>query len=132
MEGDDAEAARLMLAKHLNVKVMIDDNNVTIAGHPQEYLTGYDLSRTLSGYGLITETTMGEDLDALHVDLCRMFCDQDPHALIIKRRMAPGIEGVEGKPEAHDAVKADVAIRYLEKRGGYAEAIGMLKAAKPQ
>jgi transketolase N-terminal domain/subunit len=100
MEGDDAEAARLMLGKHLNVKLMIDDNNVTIAGHPQEYMAGYDLSRTLSGYGLTTETTMGEDLDALHVDLCRMFCDDNPHALIIKRPMAPGIEGVEGSPEA--------------------------------
>jgi transketolase len=131
MEGDDAEAARLMLAKHLNVKVMIDDNNVTIAGHPQEYMVGYDLSRTLSGYGLTVETTMGEDLDALHVDLCRMFCDDRPHALIIKRPMAPGIEGVEGSPEAHEAVKADVAIRYLEKRGGYTSAIEMLKAAKP-
>jgi len=98
MEGDDAEAARLMLGKHLNVKLMIDDNNVTIAGHPQEYMAGYDLSRTLSGYGLTTETTMGEDLDALHVDLCRMFCDDNPHALIIKRPMAPGIEGVEGSP----------------------------------
>jgi transketolase len=131
MEGDDAEAARLMLAKHLNVKVMIDDNNVTIAGHPQEYLVGYDLSRTLSGYGLTTETTMGEDLEALYVDLCRMFRDQNPHALIIKRPMAPGIEGVEGSPEAHEAVKADVAIQYLEKRGRYAAAIEMLKAAKP-
>jgi transketolase N-terminal domain/subunit len=69
MEGDDAEAARLMLGKHLNVKVMIDDNNVTIAGHPQEYMVGYDLSRTLSGYGLTTETTMGEDLDALHTSI---------------------------------------------------------------
>jgi transketolase len=132
MEGDDAEAARLMLAKHLNVKVMIDDNNVTIAGRPQEYMVGYDLSRTLSGYGLTTETTMGEDLDALHVDLCRMFGDQDPHALIIKRPMAPGIEGVEGSPEAHEAVKADVAIRYLEKRGCYGAAIEMLKAAIPE
>ncbi len=131
MEGDDAEAARLMLGKHLNVKVMIDDNNVTIAGHPQEYMAGYDLSRTLSGYGLTTETTMGEDLDALHVDLCRMFRDDDPHALIIKRPMAPGIEGVEGSPEAHEAVKIDVAIRYLEKRGSYGAAIEMLKAAKP-
>jgi transketolase len=131
MEGDDAEAARLMLAKHLNVKVMIDDNNVTIAGHPQEYMVGYDLSRTLAGYGLTTETTMGEDLDALHVDLCRMFRDDNPHALIIKRPMAPGIEGVEGSPEAHEAVKVDVAIRYLEKRGGYGAAIEMLKAAKP-
>ena len=35
MEGDNAEAARLMVGKNLNVKVMIDDNNVTIAGHPQ-------------------------------------------------------------------------------------------------
>src|SRR5580658_4069988 len=131
MEGDNAEAARLAVGKKLNVKVMIDDNNVTIAGHPQEYMTGYDLSRTLSGYGLSTETTMGEDLDALYIDLCRMFCDQNPHALIIKRPMAPGIEGVQGSPEAHEAVKADVAIRYLEKRGCYEAAIEMLKAAKP-
>ena len=43
MEGDNAEAARLTVAKHLNVKVLVDDNNVTIAGHPQEYMTGYDL-----------------------------------------------------------------------------------------
>jgi transketolase len=131
MEGDNAEAARLMLAKRLNVKVMIDDNNVTIAGHPQEYMVGYDLSRTLSGYGLPTETTMGEDLDALYVDLCRMFSDENPHALVVKRPMAPGIEGVEGSPEAHEALKADIAIRYLQKRGGYAEAIEMLKTAKP-
>jgi len=131
MEGDDAEAARLMLSQHLNVKVMVDDNNVTIAGHPQEYMIGYDLSRTLSGYGLTTETTMGEDLEALYVDLCRMFRDDTPHALIIKRPMAPGIEGVEGTSEGHDAVKADIAIRYLEKRGGYGAAIEMLKAAKP-
>jgi transketolase len=131
MEGDDAEAARLMLSQHLNVKVIVDDNNVTISGHPQEYLPGYDLSRTLSGYGLTTETTMGEDIEALYVDLCRMFRDDNPHALIVKRPMAPGIEGVQGTSEGHDAVKAAVAIRYLEKRGGYAEAIEMLKAAKP-
>ena len=46
MEGDNAEAARLTVGKQLNVKVLIDDNNVTIAGHPQEYMAGYDLSRT--------------------------------------------------------------------------------------
>ncbi len=131
MEGDDAEAARLMLAKQLNVKVLIDDNNVTIAGHPQQYLTGYDLSRTLAGYGLTTETTMGEDLDALYIDLCRMFSDERPHALVIKRPMAPGIEGVEGTSEAHEAVKAEVAIGYLQRRGGYDAAIEMLKGAKP-
>ncbi|HEY4211786.1 MAG TPA: transketolase C-terminal domain-containing protein [Steroidobacteraceae bacterium] len=132
MEGDDAEAARLAVAKTLNVKVLIDDNNVTISGHPQVYMPGYDLTRTLAGYGLLTETTMGEDLDALYVDLCRMFSEQRPHALIIKRRMAPGIEGLEGNPKAHDVIEAKEAIAYLTKRGGYDDAIALLQAAKPE
>jgi transketolase len=132
MEGDNAEAARLTVGHQLNVKVLVDDNNVTIAGHPQEYMTGYDLSRTLSGYGLTTETTMGEDIDALYIDLCRAFRDPLPHALVIKRPMAPGIEGAEGSPGAHEVLKAETAIRYLAKRGGYDAAIEMLKAAKPE
>ena len=131
MEGDNAEAARLTVGKTLNVKVLIDDNNVTIAGHPQDYMPGYDLSRTLSGYGLTTETTMGEDLDALYIDLCRAFKDANPHALIIKRPMAPGIPDVEGSPHAHEVIKAETAIKYLEKRGGHESAIELLKAAKP-
>jgi transketolase len=131
MEGDNAEAARLSVGKQLNIKVLVDDNNVTIAGHPQEYMVGYDLTRTLSGYGLQTETTLGEDLDALYIDLCRVFSDQRPHALVIKRRMAPGIPGAEGSPKAHEVLEAEVAIHYLEQRGGYGQAIEMLKAAKP-
>jgi transketolase len=131
MEGDNAEAARLTVGKQLNIKVLIDDNNVTIAGHPQEYMAGYDLTRTLSGYGLTTETTMGEDLDALYVDLCRAFAEKRPHALVIKRPMAPGIAGVEGSPKAHEVLETELAIQYLEKRGGYEKAIEMLKAAKP-
>jgi len=131
MEGDNAEAARLSVGKQLNIKVLVDDNNVTIAGHPQEYMVGYDLTRTLSGYGLQTDTTMGEDLDALYIDLCRVFSDQRPRALVIKRRMAPGIAGAEGSPKAHEVLEAEVAIHYLEQRGGYEQAIEMLKAAKP-
>jgi transketolase len=131
MEGDNAEAARLTVGKQLNVKVLVDDNNVTIAGHPQEYMPGYDLSRTLSGYGLTIETTMGEDLDALYIDLCRVFRDSMPHALVIKRPMAPGIKGAEGSPSAHEVLKAATAIEYLEGRGGCDRAVAMLKAAKP-
>ncbi len=131
MEGDDAEAARLSVAKQLNIKVLVDDNNVTIAGHPQEYMMGYDLTRTLSGHGLQTDTTMGEDLDALYVDLCRVFCDQRPHALVIKRPMAPGIPGAEGSPKAHEVLEKETAIEYLERRGGYERAIEMLQSAKP-
>ena len=129
--GDDAEAARLAVAQQLNVKVLVDDNNVTIAGHPQEYLPGYDLSRTLNGYGLTAETTMGEDLDALYVDLCRAFSDNRPHALVIKRPMAAGIPGVEGSPHAHEVLKPEIAITYLQQRGGYEAAIGLIRSAVP-
>src|ERR1700754_4463264 len=112
MEGDNAEAARLAVGKKLAVKVLVDDNNVTISGHPQDYMVGYDLTRTLAGYGLLTETTMGEDLDALYVDLCRVFSEERPHALVIKRAMAPGIEGAEGSPKAHEVLEAKTAIAY--------------------
>jgi len=130
MEGDNAEAARLAVGKSINIKVMIDDNNVTIAGHPQEYMPGYDLTRTLSGYGLTTETTMGEDLDAMYTDLTRAFATNGPRALVIKRPMAPGIDGAEGSPHAHEVLKPETAIKYLEKRGGHEKAIEMLKTAK--
>ncbi len=132
MEGDDAEAARLAVAKRLNIKVLVDDNNVTISGHPQEYLDEYDLTRTLAGYGLQTATTMGEDLDALFIELCRAFSDPLPRAVVVKRPMAPGIEGAEGNPKTHEVLETETAIRYLEMRGGYEVAIQMLKAAKPR
>ena len=47
MEGNDAEAARLAVAQQLNVKLAVDDNNVTISGHPADYLPGYDVAQTL-------------------------------------------------------------------------------------
>lgn len=132
MEGDDAEAARLAVAKRLNIKALVDDNNVTISGHPQEYLDEYDLTRTLAGYGLQTATTMGEDLDALVIELSRAFCDPLPRAVVVKRPIAPGIEGAEGNPKSHEVLETETAIRYLEKRGGYQAAIAMLESAKPQ
>lgn len=64
-EGNDAEAARLAVAQGLNVKLLIDDNNVTIAGHPSDYLKGYELQKTLEGHGLKVLTVQGEDLDSL-------------------------------------------------------------------
>ncbi|MFT3788457.1 MAG: transketolase C-terminal domain-containing protein [Tepidisphaeraceae bacterium] len=130
MEGDNAEAARLTVAKRLNVKVLVDDNNVTIAGHPVDYMPGYDLTETLHGHGLTTATVMGEDYEALYTSLHRCFVDDQPHALVIKRKMAPGIDGAEGSPHAHEVLKAETAIKYLEKRGGYEKAIELLKSAK--
>jgi transketolase N-terminal domain/subunit len=64
-EGNDAEAARLAVAQGLNVKLILDDNDVTIAGHPSEYLKGYGMAETLAGHGLKVITVQGEDIDAL-------------------------------------------------------------------
>lgn len=64
-EGNDAEAARLAVAQNLNVKLLLDDNDVTIAGHPSEYLKGYELKKTLEGHGLKVLEVHGEDIDAL-------------------------------------------------------------------
>jgi transketolase len=132
MEGDDAEAARLAASQHLGVKVLIDDNNVTISGHPQTYMIGYDLTRTLSGYELPTDTVMGEDLDALFVALTRVFSHDGPHGLVIKRPMAPGIVGAEGSPHAHEVLKPDLAVGYLAPRASNGKAIELINAARPE
>ena len=131
MEGDNAEAARLAVGKQLNVKMLIDDNNVTISGHPQTYMSGYDLTRTLSGYGYLVDTVLGEDLDALFVALGKVFQNDRPHGLVIKREMAPGVEGAEGSPHAHEVLKVDVAAKYLEKHG-HTKAVELLRAGKPE
>ncbi|MHA1512333.1 MAG: hypothetical protein ACTSRX_11520 [Promethearchaeota archaeon] len=53
-EGNSAEAARFASANNLEVKLFIDDNNMTITGHPKEYLQGYDIEKTLKGHGINT------------------------------------------------------------------------------
>jgi len=52
------EAARLAVAEQLNIKILIDYNNSTIAGRPQQYMPGMT-DHALSAYWLPTETTMG-------------------------------------------------------------------------
>jgi transketolase N-terminal domain/subunit len=79
-EGNDAEAARLAVAQGLNVKLFIDDNDVTIAGHPSQYLKGYDLTRTLEGHGLKVITADGEDIDALWGAISSVVTHQGPAA----------------------------------------------------
>ncbi|MFN9719025.1 MAG: transketolase C-terminal domain-containing protein, partial [Planctomycetota bacterium] len=117
MEGNDAEAARLAVAQQLNVKLIIDDNDVTIAGHPSDYLKGYDVSRTLQGHGLQIDIGDGEDLDALYARMCMAVTSAGPIALINKRRMCVGIKGLEGSAHGHDVIKVSVAKDYLAARG---------------
>ncbi len=125
-EGDDAEAARFAVAHRLNVKLVIDDNDVTIAGHPSQYQPGYDLSRTLGGQGLATLAGEGEDLDNLYRRLCQAVATDGPVAVINRRKMCIGIEGLEGSTYGHDVISLDLAVAYLEKRG-HDKAVSYLK-----
>jgi transketolase len=131
MEGDDAEAARLAVAKHLNIKIIVDDNDVTIAGYPSKYLPGYSVANTLAGHGLKVEQVDGENLEALYAAIAKAFATEGPYAVIVKRVMAPGIAGLEGNHLGHESIKAALAIPYLEKRG-LMKAAEFLKAAKPE
>ena len=125
-EGGDAEAARYAVARGLNVKLLIDDNDVTIAGHPSHYLKGFDTAKTLSGHGLEVNVGDGENLDQLFTRIGAAFSTPGPVALINKRKMAPAVPGIEGLPKGHDVIPVEFAIEYLEARG-QGEAVQALK-----
>ncbi|KAI9926295.1 hypothetical protein ASPWEDRAFT_45636 [Aspergillus wentii DTO 134E9] len=130
-EGNDAEAARIAVANNLKVKLFIDNNDVTIAGHPSEYLKGYDVGRTLEGHGLKVIRAEGENVDALYAAICEVINFSGPAALIADRKMAAGIEGIEGKTHAHDVIPVDVARRYLTRRGYSEQQLAFYDNIKP-
>lgn len=116
-EGDDAEAARFAVANHVNVKLLIDDNDVTIAGHPSSYMGGYSVKKTLEGHGLTVFEGDGEDLDGLYANICKAINTPGPVAVVNKRAMAVGIEGIEGSTHGHDVISVKAAITYLTAKG---------------
>ncbi|WP_411727489.1 transketolase C-terminal domain-containing protein [Methyloglobulus sp.] len=121
-EGNDAEAARLAVAQKLNVKLIIDDNDVTIAGHPSKYLPGCSTAKTLAGQGVHVLEGDGEDLDSLYKHIITAINTQGPVAVINHRPMCPGIVGLEGSNHGHDVISVKMAIEYLESRGHHAAA----------
>ncbi len=129
MEGDDAEAARYAVARNLNVKLYLDDNDVTISGHPSEYMKGYDLEKTLKGHGLAVDTGDGEDVTVLYDRIRASLQNNGPVALVNKRKMAPKIAGIEGSPHGHDVIPADKGVAYLESKG-YVEAVNYINSLK--
>jgi transketolase len=116
-EGNDAEAARMAVANQLGVKLVIDDNDVTIAGHPSRYMPGFSVAKTLAGHGLTVDEGDGEDLPSLYTRMARAVTTPGPVAVINQRVMAVGIPGIEGTPKAHDVVSVEVAKEYLTVRG---------------
>ncbi len=131
-EGNDAEAARLAVAQHLNVKLIIDDNDVTIAGHPSKYLPGFSVTKTLEGHGVKVLEGDGEDLDNLYRRICEAVTTPGPIAVVNKRKMAVGIEGIEGSTHGHDVIPVDKAIAYLESHGQTAAADYLKSIEKPK
>ena len=121
-EGNDAEAARLAVAQNLNVKLLIDDNDVTIAGHPSDYLKGCSTAETLRGHGVTVLEGDGEDIDGLYQRICQAINTDGPVAVINKRPMCPGIEGLEGSTHGHDVISVDLALSYLESNNQQAAA----------
>ncbi|KAF9460310.1 transketolase [Collybia nuda] len=116
-EGNDAEAARLAVAQNLNVKMLIDDNDVTISGHPSQYLKGFDVGKTLEGHGLKVIRADGENIDALWGAVSAAVRYDGPAAVISKRVMAPGIPDIEGSAHGHDVIPIKSALHYFEARG---------------
>ncbi len=128
-EGDDAEAARLAVSQNLNVKLIIDDNDVTIAGHPSNYIPGYTVTQTLVGHGIKVLEGDGEDLDDLYSRICEAVNTDGPVAVVNQRKMCVGIDGLEGSTHGHDVISVDLALSYLEARGQKA-AVDFLKSVE--
>ena len=131
-EGNDAEAARLAVSQNLNVKLLIDDNDVTIAGHPSDYIKGFNVAKTLAGHGVTVDEGAGEDVDELYRRMCEAINSSGPVALVNKRKMCVGIEGLEDSPHGHDVISVDLAIAYLETRGQTAAAEYLKGIKKPK
>jgi transketolase len=131
MEGNDAEAARIAVSLGINIKILVDANDVTIAGKPSSYLPGFDIGQTLAGHGVPIDTGDPEDLEALHFRIHKCMQKDGPAALINVRRMAVGMgEELEGEPEAHDVISVKAAIAYLEKSGKYQDCIDYLNTVE--
>ncbi|MGL1930568.1 MAG: transketolase [Desulfotalea sp.] len=129
MEGDNAEAARYAVFRGLNVKLFIDDNDVTIAGHPSEYMKGYDVAKTLAGHSLEVSECQGEDLIALFTRMQSAFVTAGPVAVVAKRPMAVGVQGIEGLCKGHDVVPVNLAVDFLKARG-FDKAVEILESYK--
>jgi len=104
MEGDDAEAAHFAVAHGVNVKLLIDDNNITCAGNPSEFMPGFDVAKTLEGHSLPTDVGDGEELKSLYARFAKALNQAGPIALINKRVIAPGMGELEGTSDAHGEI----------------------------
>lgn len=86
--------------------------------------------QTLEGHGLKVFHAEGENLDSLFPALMEVLRSSGPAALISKRKMCPGIKGLEGECHGHDVIPVNTACEYLQEKG-YSDAVSFLKSLKP-
>ncbi|OIO64587.1 hypothetical protein AUJ68_05630 [Candidatus Woesearchaeota archaeon CG1_02_57_44] len=114
-----AGAARFAVQQGLDVKWLIDANDVTIAGHTSDYFSTFSLEDTLDGhhipYLVVEEPDM--NMRATYSAIRAALLAPGPFAVILRRNMAPGIPGIEGTTKGHDVIPTDAAKAYLSARG---------------
>jgi len=116
-EGTDAEAARYAAAHGLKVILLVDDNNVTIESHTNDYLPGFEIEKTLRGHGLSVNSGEGEEISTLYTRMYDALHEDGPAALVNRRQMAPGVPGIENSTKGHDVIPVEYALEYLDDRG---------------
>ena len=96
--------------------------------YPRTSRGSFPACATASARQVIGEGNVdGEDIDALFAAMRRALLVLGPAAVVIKRKMCPGMAGVEGTCGGHDAVAKAKALAYLEARG-LTEAAAILSA----
>ena len=130
-EGNVAEVASLALSQHINIKLLIDNNGVAIAGKPYKYLPGFSVKKTLQRYCLKVLEGDGEEIDGLYTLICKAIKTYSPIAVVNKRAMCIGIERTEGSKHSHNLSSLDAAINYFEVRGHIAVVKILRSIVKP-
>ena len=103
-----------------------------LQGTPSQYLKGCTVAKTLEGHGVKVLEGDGEDLDGLYQRICEAINTDGPVAVINKRPMCPGIEGLEGSTHGHDVISVELALKYLESNNqqGAADMLRQVEAPK--
>merc|ERR1712022_107474 len=70
----------------------------------------------MRGHGMKVIEIQGEAIDDVYGAIQEAMNIDGPVAVVIHRKMAPGIGELEGQTHAHDAIPVKDAIEYLKKR----------------
>ena len=94
-----------------NVKLLIDVNDVTIAGFPSDYMPGFDVGATLGRRGLAVRRRDGEDVEQLYA-ACSSDAHRRPGRSPSTARWRPACPDIEGETHGHDVIARGSRTKY--------------------